>query len=340
VPPAGLSSPIRYSSRVSALPSFHCDLRGELWIGVDWGGSGARVRRVGTDPGGEGLVGIGPDRRIEWPRSDWRPLPLAEQLRADAPSPDERERAEAELRLELLSKEIHASAAGERFQLAVAAPGLRTADGRGVGVVRNGPRIPRLLDELAERLGTLPPIRCTDGLAGAWGERVGRGGGLAGVENGWYLGGGSGIAEGLVSGGLVHELPAEFPRPWQLEGPGGTDFEGLLAPSHVNREWAERSGAGETGFVEDRAAAGDARAREFLAELDRRLAAFVELRRASFEELTGSSLERIVIGQAWTRILASLELPPLVRLSNLREAPVLGAVAQALFERERGERDA
>lgn len=325
---------------MSASFSFHRHLQGDPWIGVDWGGSGARVRRVAEDPGGGGLVGVGPERRIEWPRSEWRPRPLAEQLLPDTSPPDEAERYEAELRLELLSDAIRAIAAGERFRLALAAPGLRTADGRGVRVVRNGPRIPRLRDELAERLDTTPPPVSTDGLAGAWGERVGRGGGLATVENGWYLGGGSGIAEGFVIAGRAHELPAELPRPWQLAGPGGLDFERLLAPLHVNGEWAHRAGARDPGLVEDRAAAGDARARALLAELGDRLIALVEIRRASFEELTGARLERVVVGQAWTRMLASLELPPIVSLSCLREAPVLGAVVQAIFELHGGQRDA
>jgi hypothetical protein len=296
------------------------ELDPEEWIGVDMGGSGARVRRVVAE-NGEVIPGEA-HREIEWPKSDWRPRLLAEQL---ADPPDQREQAEARLRLDRLVEAIEEVSAGSTGPVAIAAAGRRTDGDRGLAIVRNGPRIPDLLDQLERRLSTSELFLCSDGLAGAWGEAVGRGGGLRGVKRGLYLGGGSGLAEALLIDGTPRELPKEWRKAWQPAEDGGPGFEDLLAPGYINQEWARRAG-GDAAPLEVRAADGETGAREFLAEIRQRLLAHVELRQKEH----AATFERVVVAQALSRILAGVELPRGITLSRLRSAPLIGAVAAAL----------
>ena len=297
------------------------------WIGVDVGGSGARACVVAE---GEGLLFAGEPVTIDWPEGEWRPLPLAEQLAEPPPPIESEERAEGARRVEQLAGAIETLAGAAELRVALAVPGLWTPDARGIAAWRNGPRLPGLLDALEERLGTDRITMASDGPAGALGELHGRGGALRETLHGWYLAGGSGLAEAAIVGGEVVPLGGELKKAWELEGGSGRSFEDLLAPRRINEEWVRRCGGGAgAGRPERRAAEGDPLARELMAEIGGRLAEYVERRTADYRRVFAAELERVVIGQRSVPLLSGLELPPRVRLSGLRLAPALGAVAAA-----------
>jgi hypothetical protein len=285
---------------------------GARHIGVDVGGSGARLWRVHNE--GELWRVEGQGIRLEWELSAWVPVPLDRQLDGCDVLADEQR--EATRRLDRIAGAVEQL--GGCTQLALAVPGLRSSDGRGVLVARNGPRIPDLLGGLEQRIGLEGSHLCGDGLAGAAGELRGVDGALRGVGSGLYLGGGTGLAEALVVGGQVSELGADMPKAWRVEVEGGRTLEDSLAPFHMRRDPELLDAQGE--LVAQR--------------IWPRLAAYVALRRAQFASAFGAPLERIVVAQGLARLLRKATLPGEdwerhVVLSNLSAAPALGAVALA-----------
>ncbi|MBI5363285.1 MAG: ROK family protein, partial [Planctomycetes bacterium] len=165
-----------------------------------------------------------------------------------------------------------AAQAGERdVVIGMCMPGLKTADGRGIGVLRNGPRMPDFCAQLERELATeglrlARPIQtlASDGEACAWGEECDAQGLLRGVGNAYYLGGGTGLAEALKLRGEILGLDAvkqTLPKAWQMESKAGAVFEEWLSMRAINERFAARAGIGAPLSSEDlpevRAAAGD-----------------------------------------------------------------------------------
>ena len=276
------------------------------------GGSGARLWRVHSE--GELWRAEGQGIRLDWQPTAWVPLPLDRQLDGCDVLADERR--EADRRLDRIAASVEQL--GGCSHLALAVPGLRSPDGRGIVVARNGPRIPGLLSGLEQRLGLVGSHLCGDGLAGAAGELCGWGGVLGGLSSGLYLGGGTGLAEALVVGGQVSELGAHMPKAWQVDAPSGRNLEDSLAPYRMARDPELL----------------DAQGNLVVQRIWPRLAAYVTLRRAQFASAFGAPLERIVVAQGLARLLREAKLPGEdwerhVVFSDLPAAPALGAVALA-----------
>lgn len=328
-----------------------------LHLGLDLGASGFRawrVERAKDDPPRLAIAGEGVER--DWPAHGFEPVPLDEQLLereaggmrlSDAESREARDRVGA---IVLALSELRPREHRGELRVAIAAPGLRVKDGRGLAVVRNGPRVPDLCARLEERMRAVKlrplariPAIVSDGLAGAWGER--EGGALAGARGAYYAAGGSGLAEALVVDGKPRALDElrGIARAWELRDAGGIPYEDRIAPGR----WP--AGAGQER-LEDAAARGDERAREALRAFARAFAELVARRAGELARVAREAkrLERVVVGAALGRLLARdanrwlLELvraelaqrfegeAPELALSELRAAPAIGAVALAL----------
>jgi hypothetical protein len=242
-----------------------------------------------------------------------------------------------------------ARAAGSRgpILLGAALPGLKTPDQRGLFWARHGPRIHDYLARLELELASLgvelaAPIAglFSDGDCCGVGEERAEGGLFRGVENAWYVGGGTGLAEAFKVRGEVVEVDRLAPhvtKAWQLPWRGDLSFEEALAVSSLN----ERAG----GLVERLLEKPEVRA-----ELDhsiRALSDLAEHRCGDFERAGWGRLERVVLGQRLGLLLQSASLGEFRdRLgallaerglpqsgwfvdSSLREAPAIGAAALA-----------
>jgi hypothetical protein len=232
--------------------------------------------------------------------------------------------------------------------LGAALPGLKTPDRRGLFWARHGPRIPDYLARLELELASLEvelaaPIAglFSDGDCCGIGEERAEQGNFRGVENAWYVGGGTGLAEAFKVRGEVVELDQLAPsvtKAWQLPWRGDLSFEEALAVSSLN----ERAGGLVERLLEKP---------EVSLELEqsiRALADLAERRCGDFERAGWGRLERVVIGQRLGLLLqdASLgqfrdQLEVLLSerglprsgwlvYSSLREAPAIGAAALAL----------
>jgi predicted NBD/HSP70 family sugar kinase len=159
-------------------------------------------------------------------------------------------------------------------------PGLKTADGRGVAVLANGPRLPYFADLVEQRLeaagvSLAAPIAKlgSDADYCGIGEEYATKGLFADVQNAYYLGGGTGAADALKLRGKLVPLDrtkAWLAKTWELVNERGQSLErfassgGIQAvysqysghsPAHLNRERiyppqiAQRAQAGEPAAV-------------------------------------------------------------------------------------------
>lgn len=323
-------------------------------VGVDGGATSARACRVLSTPAGLRAAVEGP-AHVHPAQAGFVPV-----LREAA-------HAALSLREHQLAREWSASVAaavldvldesqGGPLLLGVAMPGLKTPDGRGLAWLRNGPRAPRFLESVEQRLAArvvawFAPAQglFSDAVAALEGERAAQGGLLRGLHGAWYVGGGTGLAEAaLIDGRAVglDDARLGWTRAWELDAGSGANFEQRLSMAAL----VERCG----GFPEARP--DDARVRAVLGEAARDLARLLELRARAWREAGLGELERVVVGQRLgaflcdergaafaadlSRELGLRDLPPqgwLVASAHSSRA-ALGAASLALsaLERQRG----
>ncbi len=199
-----------------------------LAIGVDGGASG--VRALAVRRRSDGLF----EAAGEIARRDHDPFGADDFIAQRAEAADPR-LADVEIdasreRVRATAQVIALAAGGRRsIALGICWPGQKSADGRGIVVMRNGPRDPSFLDhletELAARgleLAAPIPRLASDGVTGALGERWSVAGGLRDVENALYFAGGSGLAEALLVAGRVRaldEIEPPLPKAFALRIP-------------------------------------------------------------------------------------------------------------------------
>jgi predicted NBD/HSP70 family sugar kinase len=133
-------------------------------------------------------------------------------------------------------------------------PGLKTADGRGIAVMSNGPRIPDLADRIeaglrAAGIRLTKPLRRigSDADYCGLGEQHACNGLFRDVDHAYYLGGGTGLAEALkLRGALLtfDRARAWVAKAWEIRSAQGSTFERLASASAINRHYARlRTGA-------------------------------------------------------------------------------------------------
>ncbi|MBK7644498.1 MAG: ROK family protein [Planctomycetes bacterium] len=327
----------------------------ELLVGVDGGATEVKVHEILRLEREEGLrldLGSSSSSMLYDRTQRFVPVPMAQQLLEEERGElllGAQERAEGRLVLEAFLHAIRSVAeqAGiKRLRVGICLPGVKSADGRGVVVMRNGPRLPDFLAQLEaglavvglELVGPIPRL-VSDGEACAQGENLGLEGLLAQVRNAYYIGGGTGIAEAFKLGGAVVDMEALRPwmrKAWQMETSSGVSLEDLASAHGMNERYAQRRGVelvpGEEIYPEERVELGDPDAQSVLREAGGALAQLVFARiqtcaraqklqragpragRASFKLEAGTLLERVVVGQQLGRLLAD---PALAR--HLRE---------------------
>ena len=314
-----------------------------LWIGVDGGATNVRALAVAGGRAGE-LRALGPAVVRAFPPFA-APVALERQLgeaRSGTPRLGAEEAANAAARSALCA-EVAAAAAraagASRVRVAVCLPGLPSADGAGLAVVKNGPRMPSFAVELERALGglglaalELAPL-VGDGAAAAWGEHAAARGALAGAPAGLVLAAGTGLAEGWKVAGRVladAERAERFVPAWRLAAPDGASFEEHLSLAGLGRRLRAR---GVDSAIEPALERGDPRALAELAGWARALCAFVEARRSVAPELGSVPCVLTSVAARLWRLARALAPEDAVlegvRASELEHPAALGAVAAA-----------
>lgn len=332
-----------------------------LLVGVDGGASGVRAWAVRVR-GERGRVAFetegAPAERTYAGTGGFAPVALDVQLaQRDAPQLDDAERAAARERIHCCAGaivELARRLSARRLLVGACMPGLKTADGRGIAVLRHGPRQPALASEIEaslvrEGLELAHPIArlLSDGEASAIGEDVGVGGALRDVETGAYIGGGTGISEAFKIAGQVIGMDAlapHFKKAWELRDAHGRSFEDRLSMSALNAAWSELRGHTRASLtIEEAARHGDPAAREVLSGAAIALAELCVSRARSIADVeidegeprTRLLLERIVIGQQLGKLCADARLDPWLRARASAEfrARIAPGVGETLARR-------
>ena len=125
--------------------------------------------------------------------------------------------------------------------ISIAMPGVKTKNKKGISVMANGPRIPNLIQEIKNYYGQSVKVLDiqSDAEMCAWGEEYAKNGALRSVSNAYYLGGGTGIADGLKLKDKIISFDKEsdwIAKCWELKLDNGNSLESLISmPGIINR---------------------------------------------------------------------------------------------------------
>jgi hypothetical protein len=111
-------------------------------------------------------------------------------------------------------------------------PGIK--NDRGVVIMANGPRIPDFLERI-QGIGSIPhDSDCC--VLGEWKSTVGK---LQNCDNAVYIGGGTGIADGIILRGIMIDFNEmdNVKRSWELKMPSGQTIESCLSPKGMIDQW-------------------------------------------------------------------------------------------------------
>jgi hypothetical protein len=246
-------------------------------IGIDGGATEVRTHHVvieGSPPDAVFRLGEASASRTYERVVGFRPVDPAEQFRqrgAVQLSPVEVEQGRCYVRAACESVRDVARQLGQRRVLiGMGMPGLKTADGRGIEIINNGPRIPDFLDDLEQGLHdadlelAAPIFRLgSDADYCGMGEEYARDGMFRDVQNAYYLGGGTGLADAMkLMGRLVpfDEAKPWIQKAWQIPSSLGPTFEKLASAQGMSTVYANLLGESPSRRRGGRIDAGDGRA--------------------------------------------------------------------------------
>ena len=205
-------------------------------------------------------------------------------------------------------------------------PGIK--DDKGVTVMANGPRIPELNDRINKIETILNDSDCC--VLGEWKSTIGK---MQDMHNGIYIGGGTGIADGvIVDGNLLDLNKVEgLPRSWEMNINTKETVESRLSPAGIIRRYNKSNGSKITTLIDL------SNEKAFNEIIEKALDAFSLLvkNRIQFCEIRGQKIQGIVIGHRLGQFLKNSDpafkkefqnrtkIP--IKLSNDRRTAALGA---------------
>ena len=229
-----------------------------LLIGVDGGATEAKAHAVSCDDLHQpSSFELRPESapRVYARVADFVPLPVAEQLAqrdAGAIKRTDKEVEQGRLYVRAAAEtvvDVAKQCASKRVLVGIGMPGLKTPDGRGINAINNGPRIPDYLDVLEKDIAAagielVSPIAAlgSDADYCGLGEEYAADGLFRDVENAYYVGCGTGIADALkLRGKLVpfDHARSWIQKSWQIASALGPTFEKLVSAKSLNRVYAD-----------------------------------------------------------------------------------------------------
>ena len=111
-------------------------------------------------------------------------------------------------------------------------PGIKNE--RGVVIMANGPRISDLLERIPEIDSLYNDSDCC--VLGEWKSTIGK---MQNCKNAFYIGGGTGIADGIILNGELIDFNErdDVKRSWELKIPSGETVESCLSPKVMIDQW-------------------------------------------------------------------------------------------------------
>ena len=178
-------------------------------------------------------------------------------------------------------------------------PGIKNE--RGVVIMANGPRIPDFLERI-QGIDSMPhDSDCC--VLGEWKSTIGK---LQNCNNAVYIGGGTGIADGIILKGKMIDFNArdDVKRSWELKIPLGETIESCLSPKWMIHQW----NLSQREKVETLDQLSQNQNANTIFEKATEAFSFLIQNRTQFFKANHAKIEKIVIGQRLGIFMANSKL--------------------------------
>ena len=201
----------------------------------------------------------------------------------------------------------------EDHKIGLCYPGLKNH--KGIVVMANGPRIPNLTHHIHPVKSILNDSDCC--VIGELKSTIGM---MQDTRNGIYIGGGTGIADGIILNGEILNLinTVGVPRSWEINVSSNETVETLLSPAGIIKRYNDQNNA------EERVLADLLHKEKFNKIMDDALKAFLKLVkvRERFFKSQNEEIQEIVIGQRLGKFFNDLGEKYLERFQSSTKIPI------------------
>jgi predicted NBD/HSP70 family sugar kinase len=196
---------------------------------------------------------------------NFTPVPLKQQLSENATNAIQitaEEFRQGKIYLEAcfqVIKSLITRSNAKKALIGIGMPGLKTKDKKGIAVFANGPRIPFYLKELGKKIQaenimlTHPvPYLGSDADYCGVGEEYAHNGSFRGINNGYYLGGGTGTADAIKLRGKVipfDRIKNWLAKTWEMKNELGISLENYTSSAGLIRIYCAKSKIAEEKLV-------------------------------------------------------------------------------------------
>ncbi len=201
----------------------------------------------------------------------------------------------------------------EDHKIGLCYPGLKSC--KGIVVMANGPRIPNLTQYIHPVKNILNDSDCC--VTGELKSTIGM---MQDTRNGIYIGGGTGIADGIILNGEILNLinTAGVPRSWEINVSSNETVETLLSPAGMIRKYNDQNNE------KVKVLADLVHKKEFNKIMDDALRAFLKLVkvREQFFKSQNEEVQEIVIGQRLGKFFNDLGEKYLEKFQSSTKIPI------------------
>jgi len=197
-------------------------------------------------------------------------------------------------------------------------PGIKTANCDGISVMANGPRNIDMLSQLNQNIRSKLDYRLSiktiydDSECCVIGEKKSSTGKLKNCNNAIYIGGGTGIADGLILNNKLIDLKnnSGIKRSWELVMPEGETIEQCLSLGGMLSNWNKKKKGSPKDILSlfEHAASGDNIANGILKKATNAFMYLIK-DRTNFFYSQNAKPEKIVIGQRLGKLLSDKNNP-------------------------------
>ena len=248
--------------------------------------------------------------------------------------------------IETIVKVIESSAKEKTIsKVGLCFPGIKTANYDGISIMANGPRNINMLSMINKMLkpkldskisikSIYDDSECC--VIGEWKSSIGK---LRDCENAIYVGGGTGIADGIILNNKIVDKDIE--RSWELIMPSGESVEQCLSLGGMLSQWNKEKEKSIKAIISlfDHAISGDNFANNIIEKAAKAFDFLID-KRIEFFQSHNSKPEKIVIGQRLGNLLTEKNNPLAklifqnnynvsVEISTDRRTAALGAAYKA-----------
>ena len=325
-----------------------------LLLGLDGGATKILAQTCTIDPRSSLII-----PKEEYHESDYRdshkfnsgfiPIDLAQQkkeAKENNYSFSDQEINQSASVIETIVKVIESSAKEKTIsKVGLCFPGIKTANYDGISIMANGPRninmlsmINKMLKPKLDRKISIKTIyndsECC--VIGEWKSSIGK---LRDCKNAIYVGGGTGIADGIILNNKIVDKDIE--RSWELIMPSGESVEQCLSLGGMLSQWNKEKEKSIKAIISlfDQAISGNNFANSIIEKAAKAFDFLID-KRIEFFQSHNSKPEKIVIGQRLGNLLTEKNNPLAklifqnnynvsVEISTDRRTAALGAAYKA-----------